>query len=943
MRYDLEQLGPTRFQDMSAALAVSVFGPGVQSMGAGRDGGRDMCYRGRLTWVDGSGEAAETWDGYTIFQVKHKRTLSARPEDNATWLWSQVRGELDAWAEPGSDRAEIPDHLVFVTNVPLSPTPGTGGYDVLHTHIARYIARLEDDSRDIPGEAGSVRRAKLARLSRIKKWRFWDANQIQALLDGRPGVRNAFSAFLTAADVFANLSQFTDKLPLDALGPALRTHARSSLTGEGTIHFDEAGSHGMPGLPLHEVVVDLPVTTVDGSSRDSVIRYVLDRAERMLKPGVTTWTGPRHLVLTGAPGNGKTTLSRFLVQAFRAAMLRGSQDLSTDQRLLIDGTKQSLQRVGRQLPRHRRWAMRVDLAEYAQEGGLDSDSTLLRWISRKISQRLDAGEASPAVLSSWMKQWPWFLVLDGLDEVTEPSLRRRLIQQVTEFVDEAEAEDCDVLTILTTRLVGYTEHIAPTHFERIDLDHLSLEEAVRYGTLAVQARLRDDVDRVDKVVRGLRDAAGDEALQGLLRTPLQVLILTIIIDGAGHLAPDRYSLFRNYYDTVFKREQSKIGGLHHLLQEYGQQIQQLHEHVGFELQARSESGDRSYATLSRNELRAIAWRILEEDGFEPGGRDSGLLDGILDAATHRLVLIVPRGDEGYGFDVRSLQELTAAMRLTTGPLDVVCARLRFAAASPHWRNTWIFAAGRLFSEPQPHQHRAVVELVEALDDDAPGRCGAAVPLGPRLALEIVDDGMARSLPRWRSRLILRGLRVLHEPVSDDLLSIARVLVRYADTGEEQAKEVANGIRGALREGGEARATSIAARNFIALVAEKTGAGVDARAVSHILEQPTLQAQGRAPHGWEDFDLEFATASLNGSLQILAADAQAAIYHLANGQIDIGEATGDVLAALADEHTAVVLSAALSHVTPHEPRLALALRTTVLTEIYRQPLGDALRP
>jgi hypothetical protein len=80
----------------------------------------------------------------------------------------------------------------------------------------------------------------------------------------------------------------------------------------------------------------------------------------------------------------------------------------------------------------------------------------------------------------WMKQWPWFLVLDGLDEVTEPTIRKRLIQRVTEFVNDAEAENCDVFVVLTTRPVGYTENIAPTQFERIDLDYVGPPEAVRY-------------------------------------------------------------------------------------------------------------------------------------------------------------------------------------------------------------------------------------------------------------------------------------------------------------------------------------------------------------------------------------------------------------------------------------------------------------------------------
>jgi hypothetical protein len=111
-----------------------------------------------------------------------------------------------------------------------------------------------------------------------------------------------------------------------------------------------------------------------------------------------------------------------------------------------------------------------------------------------------------------------------------------------------------------------------------------------------------------------------------------VLILTIILDGAGQLAPDRYSLFWGYYETVFKRERDKQGGLHHMLREYGQQ---LHERVGFELQVRSESGDRSYATLTSEELKQITWQVLDEAGFRPSGKDAGLLDSIFAAATQR--------------------------------------------------------------------------------------------------------------------------------------------------------------------------------------------------------------------------------------------------------------------------------------------------------------------
>lgn len=942
MAYNLEQLGPTGFQDLAAALAVSVFGPGVQVMGAGRDGGRDMYYKGAMTWsAAAEGEAAEVWNGYTVFQVKHKARLSSRPEDDASWLWGQVRSELDDWANGSGNRMQVPDQMVVVSNVPLSPTPGSGGHDSLLGSIRQYIAKLADSSRDIGEGAAEVRETKLARLSRIKKWRFWDGNQLQTLICTQHAVRRAFPAFLTAADVFANLGEFTDKLPLTELEPGLRTHARSTLMGEGLIYFDEAGSD-TTGFPVHEVATDLPVTVADGTQRSSAIRYVLERAEHMLKPNVTTQPRPRHLVLTGAPGNGKTTLSKFLVQVFRAAMLDGAADLSADQKAVITGTRVALERIGLGLPRHRRWPMRIDLAEYVQEGGLESDSTLLKWISHKVSKRLDAGTVSATALQSWMKQWPWFLVLDGLDEVTEPSIRKRLIQQVTEFVNEAEAENCDVLVILTTRPVGYTEHIAPTQFEQIDLDYLDLREAVRYGTLATQVRLGADSERIDKVVARLRAAAEDEALQNLLRTPLQVLILTIIIDGAGQLAPDRYSLFWNYYDTVFKRERSKTGSLQRLLRDHAQQIQQLHERVGFELQVRSEAGNRSFATLSYDELRGIAWSILDEGGFKPSGTDSQLLKDILTAAMQRLVLIVPRGNEGYGFDVRSLQELTAAMFLTAVPLEDVTGKLRLAAASPHWRNAWIFAAGRLFSSAQAHQQEAVVKLIESIDLDAERRLGAIVPIGPRLALEIIDDGMARALPKLRSRLITHGLRVLLEPASPDLPAIVRILVRFADTGTEQSHAVSEGIRNALEGRSVVRETALAVQKLIPAIVEEVGAGQIAKEPSRALIRPNAVIQPEPVDGWQDFGDELLTSPIDPSALSAASTAATALRRV-SGEETIADADlSAILTALEDRATARTLQTALSHVVQGQPDLELALRNSVLPALYRQAIGEALR-
>jgi hypothetical protein len=162
---------------------------------------------------------------------------------------------------------------------------------------------LADASRDVGG--GAERKAKLARISRIRNWRFWDGNQIQTLLTLRPGIRRAFPGFFSAADVFANLAEFTDSLPLAELEPGLRAHARTALIGQGSIYFDEAGSGDGTGIPVHEVASDLPVTLGNGAEHGSVIRYLLDRGEHVLNPKLTTHRGTRQLVSLAPPATGR--------------------------------------------------------------------------------------------------------------------------------------------------------------------------------------------------------------------------------------------------------------------------------------------------------------------------------------------------------------------------------------------------------------------------------------------------------------------------------------------------------------------------------------------------------------------------------------------------------------------------------------------------------------
>lgn len=869
VQHALETLGPTGFQDLAASLAMAEFGARLIPLGAGRDGGRDMYYEGSLDWTGRSRatEPADTpplaaqdraalaaplghpdvWLGYTVFQVKHHTPLAAQPIENARWLWTQMRGELEAWTKPDSKRARTPDHLVFVTNVPLSPDPIHGGWTHIEKGLDGYRENLEDNTRDTG--ASDARLRQLSRLNRIKHIRVIDGTTTDMLISVNDGVRRSFSALLTVGDVFASLGELIGFMDDSTLFDTLLRHAKVTMSGDRQIAFDEAGAPAAGTLAIDDVAIDLPITTGSGQD-ETLVSYVLDRGDRILHPRATLHQGPRHLVVTGPMGNGKTTMSKLLVQAYRASLLKGNTNLGQSAAAAIDGIEDRLKIMGREgLPRHRRWPMRVDLAAFAEEEG-QTEKSLLRHIADLISTRT-THTVKPAHVDTWMRRWPWFLILDGLDEVTEPQTRRSVIRRVMELVDGADNDDLDLFVVMTTRPVGYTENIAPRLFEQVDLGPLPLDVAVRYGRSVTRARLGEDHEAIPRVDRGLDRAAAAENTRELMVTPLQMLILTVIIESSGPLPPDRFALFWGFYDAVSKRERIKLGSLKEILDAHLDNITILHERIGYELHLRSQLSENATSTMSSEELRDLIADVLRDDGHDPDGVDRELVEAIRKACLQRLLLIRAHKD-GVGFDVRALQELMAGRHLSTGPDEVVTSRLRNLAAHPHWRIPWIFAAGRVFADSQPHRRDQVVAIVREVDEGAEWRLGRVSPVGPGLALDLAVDGGARKHPRVRKPLLDHAVTLFDAPAPADPRATTRLLLRAAGASPEARLQVSAALRVALGGTASARATAVAVQELMRSVAGEVSASDDVRMLAVVKSAgPTGRSDAPEPDRWWD--------------------------------------------------------------------------------------------
>src|SRR6185437_3731436 len=128
-----------------------------------------------------------------------------------------------------------------------------------------------------------------------------------------------------------------------------------------------------------------------------------------------------------------------------------------------------------------------------------------------------------------LEEWPWLVVLDSLDEVADQKARDEILQHVTEFQDMAAEHDADLLLVATTRPQGYADEFDPSCFEYLTLRPLEQSEAVHYADRLAAARHADDPDKHEEVVERVRSAVREERTSRLMRSPLQVTIMSLLL------------------------------------------------------------------------------------------------------------------------------------------------------------------------------------------------------------------------------------------------------------------------------------------------------------------------------------------------------------------------------------------------------------------------------
>ena len=788
--YRLEGLSPRSFEHLVQALAVGAISSTVTPFGDGPDGGREATFDGQTHYA----AAQKPWSGYGVIQAKFL-TRPRNSKEDGRWAITQLKQELKKYGDRNRGTDSL-DYYIYATNVSLTPAESGGSKD-------RVISILKE----------------FAKTNELKEFDIWDYDKLRILIDNNSEVRRCYSAWITPGDVLYELAEYLKDKRRDYYKLVVK-YLQRELLADQYAKLEQAGHTSDEAIPLAQVFFDLPVADRPGQvlhsyqsmNPDNVrrfVRYTIQEASHSLaqgsndelhEPAHTPEASGRRLlqgrhVLIGGPGQGKTTVGQFVCQVFRCALLQSvpASQLSQDVRDIIEGFQKQWRKEVFSEPLARRIPFRVVLSEFARSLSERETSSLLGYLAKRFTAKTDI-VVSAEEIETLMAEYPSVLILDGLDEVPPSTNRDEVLNSLTNFAIDVASSNIDVLIIATSRPQGYNDEFSPRQYYHHYLLPLGEKDALVYGRQLAKVRFGGDEDRVLKVCRRLEDAASKQTTARLMTSPLQVTILTLLVDRM-HPPEERWALFRDYYRLIYDRESERDIASVAVLRERKEDVDAIHRRAGLVLQIESERSGTTDARLTSEQFERLVEDYLIEEKNE-GSELEQLKKDIIEAAGNRLVFLVGLESNRVGFEIRSLQEFMAAEGLMDGRDEIVQERLKEVAPSTNWRNTFLFAAGKCFTDRR-HFRDTIESICFDLNDDPDNPEYRQLGVGSTLALELLEDGPARRQPIKRRSLTRLALQVLGQ--GSQIFPIRLADVWLPETTDIFIEEIEAGLRGPDKE------------------------------------------------------------------------------------------------------------------------------------------------
>jgi hypothetical protein len=560
MTYQYENLSPERFQHLCQALLVAQF-PNAQCLPVAQpDGGRDAYLLQRRV-ADGERDLL-------IFQVKFARTPADR---SSTFVEDVVESELPKIKRLISRGATA---YYLLTNVPGTAHPDVGSIDKVHSALSELLS--------IPAYC-------------------WWRDDLDRRMDGAISVKWSYPEIISANDLLPILLSGLKDEEGERRDSAIKAYLTEQYETDKEVKFKQVDLYNS----LLDLFIDVPIRYA-GSTEvhhfvprrfryEPELTYIDERegaADFLLSTGAIL-SAPR-IVLQGAPGQGKSTITQYLCQTQRIRLLRHENDLV---QLKPD------HRIGEvRLP------FRVDLRDYASwVTGIDPFATdrstarpsettasLESFLARQISELSGGYSFDVNDFSAVCKSSRILIVLDGFDEVANVAAREQLIREISRSVARLESAALGLQVVVTSRPAAFANSpgFPQKTWHHFALDSLTVEDINEYAEKWMRARSLSLVDQAD--FRNVLSQKLDQPhMRDLARNPMQLAILLNLIQTRGLSLPDkRTHLYDSYMELFFNREAEKSS----IVRERRDLLLELHRYLAWLLhgEAETEKGSRKY-------------------------------------------------------------------------------------------------------------------------------------------------------------------------------------------------------------------------------------------------------------------------------------------------------------------------------------------------------------
>ncbi|MBX7209210.1 MAG: SUMF1/EgtB/PvdO family nonheme iron enzyme [Verrucomicrobiaceae bacterium] len=456
------------------------------------------------------------------------------------------------------------------------------------------------------------------------------------------------------------------------------------------------------------------------------------------------------LVILGEPGSGKSSLL---------------------QRFMLDHLKAWVKDPADTFPIY----LRLSLWEKERVHGASLLDYALVVMSRDLGL---TDETQSQLLRPWLTSGPVHWLLDGIDEVRDPSARAALRDELERLRMEHPAHRWTV----STRPSGYREE----HHLRAPWQHVELAPLDQEQSLTVLQKWSVLLQRLHKLPQPYfnpEEVFGDLGSQpGLSRLRHNPLLLTMII----LFFRDLFRLPHNRWEFYTHATQSlRLRWVRHrsTAAAFGSAERRAVERPFYDTllpQVAIEAMRTGRPVMSRSELGDILRRVLQLDGWS-AREIVEEADFFFNVAIALIGVIVEKGLERFGFVHLTFEEYYAACWLHQNPKE--CAELiRTHARHPDWQEVWeLYALGLGNNKEKLDELHALA----GSDDEAMSLRVHWLGLGNASLPQPDDSGARQKTQQW-------ALAQLQAPATH-----APVLKALADWEREYPQELRTALLGKL--------------------------------------------------------------------------------------------------------------------------------------------------